>query len=57
MALRNGDWPFVLRPIGEDAHGLKYQFLGQAYLRGFMQGEAVESVKRGERKITIFRMV
>lgn len=53
VALRNGDWPYVLRPVGRE----QYQFLGQAYLRGYMQGEVVQECKGRKRKVEQFSMV
>ena len=58
VALRNGMWPFVLRamdtPKGEEQ---KYQFVGQAYLRGFMQGEIVKECEKGLRMVEPICMV
>ncbi|KAF2759066.1 hypothetical protein EJ05DRAFT_331593 [Pseudovirgaria hyperparasitica] len=58
VALRNGMWPFVLRPmVSESGVESKYQFLGQAYLRGFMQGEIVQQCTDGRRETQTFSMV
>ncbi|KAF2647076.1 hypothetical protein K491DRAFT_615193 [Lophiostoma macrostomum CBS 122681] len=53
VALRNGDWPFMLRPVGKG----QYHFLGQAYLRGYMQGEIVQECKEGKRNVEQFSML
>merc|ERR1711881_622552 len=55
VALRNGMWPFVLRPIdGAEGVERQYQFVGHAYLRGYMQGEIVQECRAGKRKIEQF---
>jgi hypothetical protein len=55
VALRNGMWPFVLRRV--DCEEERWQLLGQAYLRGYMQGEIVEECRKGERKVVQFTIV
>ncbi|PMD20019.1 hypothetical protein NA56DRAFT_705262 [Hyaloscypha hepaticicola] len=38
----NGCTPFIVRTIGNDGIGNKYQFLGKSYVDGLMYGEAFE---------------
>jgi hypothetical protein len=39
--VHGGKVPFVLRPVGEDASQIQYQFVGGAYVHGCMDGEAM----------------
>ena len=57
VVLRNGPWPFVLRPLDDGQDERKYQLLGQAYVRGWMQGEVVREVEEGKKRVGVFCMV
>jgi len=37
--------PFIVRPTAKKG---QYQFVGQAYCHGFMRGEAMDMLERGE---------
>ncbi|KAL8714717.1 MAG: hypothetical protein Q9225_006509 [Loekoesia sp. 1 TL-2023] len=50
--LLGGKQPFVLRPCrnntkGERSHSLEYTFVGDAYVHGLMDGEAIDMVDKG----------
>lgn len=35
----------------------EYELIGEAYLDGFMSGEVMEDVERGERKVVLLKLV
>ncbi len=45
--LQGGDVPFVVRPKGEDS----WEFVGECYVHGIMQGEVVQEAKREDVKM------
>lgn len=49
--LFGGRTPYILRPKGEH-----YLFVGECYVHGIMNGEAIGMMERGEKPVTTFRI-
>lgn len=51
--LTGGETPYILR---RDSNGEQYQFIGEAYARGWMDGEALNLVRTGQLLESTFRI-
>ena len=52
VILSGGEWPFILRPCGA-----AYQFIGQSYVHGIMDGEAVYRNEEKGGKDMVFDLI